>query len=133
VAQNITAGRPRNTRRAVEEIEEEAIELRRDFGLPELPRGRPANLRWQDLLMAACVRAFVGAPDLILLENPTSGHAEGMVPLLKAVHAARQRGAAILWMTDDLRVWNHPELRATARCRMNGLQVQVVDEGEKAA
>jgi len=132
VDQNITSTRQLKTRRALEEIEgKEAIQLRRVFGLPELPRGRPGRGRWQDLLMAACVRAFLGAPDLILLENPTSGHSEGIVPLLKTVHAARQRGAAVLWMTNDLQLWNHPELRASTRCRMDGSQVQLVGETER--
>ena len=90
VGPNITAARQLNSRRALQEIEEEAIQLRRVFGLPELPGVRSARLRWQDLLKAACVRAFLGAPDLILLENPTSGHSEGIVPLLKTVHAARR-------------------------------------------
>jgi phospholipid/cholesterol/gamma-HCH transport system ATP-binding protein len=134
VDQDITLAQRHHTRRVRKDIEAEAIQLGQVFGLPELPRGRSSGVRWQDLQKAACVRAFLGAPVLILLENPTSGlYADVIAPLLKTVHAARQRGAAVLWTTDQLDVWNHPELRSTTRCRMNGSQMQAMDEAESAA
>jgi len=134
VDQDITLAERHHTRRVRTDIEAEAIQLCHDFGLPELPCGRSSGIRRQDLQKAACVRAFLGAPVLLLLENPASGlYADLIVPLLKTVRAARQRGAAVMWTTDQLEVWNHPELRATTRCRMNGLQMQVMDEAERPA
>jgi phospholipid/cholesterol/gamma-HCH transport system ATP-binding protein len=86
VDQNITLAQRHHTRRSVEEIEEEATHLCQVFGLPGLPRSGPSNTRWQDLHKAACVRAFLGAPILILLENPTSGvYADVIAPLIDTV------------------------------------------------
>jgi len=134
VDQDITLAQRHHTRRVRREIEAEAIQLGRDFGLPNLPRGRSLSIGWQDLQKAACVRAFLGAPVLILLENPVSGlHAEVIAPLLQTVHAARQRGAAVLWMTDQLEIWKDPQLRSTTRCRINASQLQVMDEAEVPA
>jgi phospholipid/cholesterol/gamma-HCH transport system ATP-binding protein len=133
VDQDITLAQRHHTRRPVKEIEEEATQLCRVFGLPGLPRGRPSNARSQDLQKAACVRAFLGAPILILLENPTVGiYADVITPLINTVREARQRGAAVLWTTNELQVWSHPELRATARCRMLGSQMHVMEEAKEA-
>ncbi len=134
VDQDITLAERHHTRRMREDIEAEAIQLCQDFGLPDMPRGRSSGVRWQDLRKAACVRAFLGTPVLILLENPTSGlSADILAPLLKTVHAARQRGAAVLWTTDQLEDWNHAELRPTTRCRMNGSEMQVINPAAEAA
>jgi phospholipid/cholesterol/gamma-HCH transport system ATP-binding protein len=133
VDQDITLAEQHHTHRAINEIEEEAIDLCHVFGLPGLPHGRPSSVPWQDLQKAACVRAFLGAPVLILLENPTVGtYVDVITPLIVAVHDACRRGAAVLWMTNEPQVWNHPELRATSRCRMVGSLVQVVEEPGEA-
>ena len=134
VDQDITLAQQHHTRRARKEIEAEAIQLARIFGLPDLPRGRAPSVPRQDLQKAACVRAFLGAPVLLLLENPAFGlSADLIAPLLRTVQAARQRGAAVLWTTDQLEVWNNSELHPTTRCRMNGSHLQVMYEGEGAA
>ncbi len=133
VDQNITLAQRHHTRRPVEEIEEEATQLCRVFGLPGLPRGRPSNARWQDLQKAACARAFLGAPILILLENPTIGiYADVIAPLIHTVREARQRGAAVLWTTNELQVWNNPKLHATARWQMLGAPMGVMEEAKEA-
>jgi ABC-type ATPase involved in cell division len=133
VDQNITLAQRHHTRRPVQEIEEEAIHLCRVFGLPGLPRGRPSNTRWQDLQKAACARAFLGMPILILLENPTIGvYADVIAPLINTVREARQRGAAVLWTTNELQVWDHPELHATARWQMLGAPMGVMEEAKEA-
>jgi len=133
VDQNITLAQRHHTRRPVKEIEEEATHLCQVFGLPGLPRGRPSNTRWQDLQKAACVRAFLGAPILILLENPTGGiYADVIAPLIDTVREARQRGAAVLWTTNELEVWSNPGLCATARWRMLGSPMCVIEEAKEA-
>jgi phospholipid/cholesterol/gamma-HCH transport system ATP-binding protein len=133
VDQNITLAQRHHTRRPVKEIEEEATHLCRVFGLLGLPRGRPSNARWQDLQKAACVRAFRGTPILILLENPTVGiYADVIAPLINTVREARQRGAAVLWTTNELQVWNNPELLATSRWRMLGSPMGVIEEAKEA-
>jgi ABC-type ATPase involved in cell division len=133
VDQNITLAQRHHTRRPVKEIQRQATQLCQVFGLAGLPGGRPSNARWQDLQKAACVRAFLGAPILILLENPTVGvYADVIAPLIKTVREARERGAAVLWTTNELQVWSHPALCATARCRMTGSQMQVMEEAKEA-
>jgi phospholipid/cholesterol/gamma-HCH transport system ATP-binding protein len=86
-------------------------------------------MRRQDLRKAACVRALLGTPVLILLENPTYGaYADLIAPLLNTVRGARNRGAAVVWTTLELEVWNNPGLRATQRGKMVGSQLQVMRE-----
>jgi ABC-type sugar transport system ATPase subunit len=70
---------------------------------------------------------------LILLENPTVGiYTDVIAPLISTVREARKRGAAVLWTTNELQVWSHPELRATARCRMIGSQMRMMEEAREA-
>jgi hypothetical protein len=38
----------------------------------------------------------------------------------------------VLWTTNELQVWSHPALCATARCRMTGSQMQVMEEAKEA-
>lgn len=129
VDREITLAQRHHTRRAARDIEAEAIQLGRVFGLLGLPRGRPAGVRPTDLQKAAWVRAFLGTPVLILLEHPTRGLPEdAFAPLVKTVHNARQRGGAVLWTTDELPVWNLPELLPAARYRLLGSPAQVVAE-----
>ena len=129
VDQDIMLAERHHTHRAPKAIEAEALQLGRAFGLTELPRGRSAEMGWQDLRKASYVRAFLGAPILILLENPTSGlDTEALAALLKVTRTARQRGAAVLWTTDQLEVFDHPELCPTRRWRLDGSQMQVLRE-----
>jgi len=133
VDQNITLAQRHHTRRPIKEIQKQATQLCRVFGLAGLPGGRPSNARWQDLQKAACVRAFLGAPILILLENHTVGiYADVIGPLINTVREARERGAAVLWTMNELQVWSHPELHATGRCRMTGSQMHVMEEAKDA-
>ena len=92
-------------RRGLEdEIAKEAEALVRQFGLEDLPRVRPAVVRRSDLRRAEWARAFIGEPRLIILENPTKDvYMDALPALLDAVKAARGRGAAVIWMTDDVR------------------------------
>ncbi|MBN2313585.1 MAG: hypothetical protein JXM79_06620 [Sedimentisphaerales bacterium] len=132
VDQEITLAQRHHTRRPVKEIEQEATQLCRVFSLAGLPGGRPSNVRRQDLQKAACVRAFLGSPILILLENPTVGlYADVIASLINMVHEARQRGAAVLWTTNELDVWNNPRLYATTRWRMLGSPMRMIKEAKE--
>jgi phospholipid/cholesterol/gamma-HCH transport system ATP-binding protein len=134
VDQNISLAQQHHTHRPAEEIENEAAKLARMFGLPGLPRGRPAKLRRQDLRKAACVRAFLGQPRLLLLENPTREiYVDSMTPLVNLVRGARQRGAAVLWTTDEMEVWNDSGLRATWRGEMFGSQMHLKEAPARAS
>jgi phospholipid/cholesterol/gamma-HCH transport system ATP-binding protein len=104
------------------------MKLARVFGLPGLPRGRPGNMRRWDLRKAECVRAFLGQPVFIIIEQPIHGvYADLMAPLINATQFARQRGAAVLWTVSDPKIWNHSAIRATTRARMFGSELNAVE------
>lgn len=129
VDENVMLAQRHHTRRSDGEILEEALGLARLFGLPGLPRGRPGSVRRWDLRKAACLRAFLGQPAFIILEQPVRGvYADLMTPLLHAVQSARQRGAAVLWTVTDPQIWNNPAIHATTRARMFGSQLEIVPE-----
>jgi len=127
--ENILLAQRHHTRRSVEDIRQEAWNLAHMFGLPGLPMGRHSGYRRQDLQKAACIRAFLGGPRLIILENPERGvQADLLAPLINAVSAARKQGAAVLWLTLDRELWDNPDLRASCRGRMFGSQMQMLEE-----
>jgi phospholipid/cholesterol/gamma-HCH transport system ATP-binding protein len=127
VDQNIMLSQQHHTARREEDIRDEALGLARAFGLPGLPRGRPGSLRRWDLRKAACIRTFLGQPLLVILEQPVRGvYADLMAPLVNATRSACRRGAAVLWMVSDPKIWNHPGIRATVRARMFGSELNLV-------
>jgi len=116
---NILLGPLHHTRRDRALLRAEAAALARQFGLPGLPMGRPADHPPPDLRRAACVRAFLGEPMLLLLENPVADQdAELLPPLVAAIEAARDRGAAVIWLTRSAMVWGDRTLPATSRLRL---------------
>jgi len=124
---NITLSQRHHTRRPESAIRDEASELARRFLLPGLPQGKPFTMRTPDLRRAACVRAFLGHPQLLILERPTAGvYPEIMPALMTSVRAARSQGAAVLWMTDDVQVWNDPGIKPTIRGAMTGSQMSIL-------
>jgi phospholipid/cholesterol/gamma-HCH transport system ATP-binding protein len=128
VDQNIMLSELHHTARSEDDIIEEALRWARVFGLPGLPRGRPGSMRRWDLRKAACIRAFLGQPPFIILEQPVRGiFADLIAPLTNAVKSARQRGAAVLWTIADPRIWNHASTRTTTRARMFGSELRAVE------
>jgi len=127
VDDNIMLAQRHHTSRSEKDIIEEALKLARVFGLPGLPRGRPGSMRRWDLRKAACIRAFLGQPSFIILEQPVHGvYADLMAPLLNAAQSARRRGAAVLWAIVDPKIWNHSGIHATIRARMFGSELRAV-------
>jgi phospholipid/cholesterol/gamma-HCH transport system ATP-binding protein len=125
VDENILLAQLHHTDRSEAEIMEEALTLARVFGLPGLPRGRPGQVRRWDLRKAACIRAFLGRPTLIIIEQPIRGvYADLMAPLMNAVQSARRRAAAVLWMVTDPDAWKSAAVLATSRARMRGSEMQ---------
>ena len=124
---NITLQQRHHTRRPESTIRDEASELARQFSLPGLPQGKPSDMRAPDLRRAACVRAFLGRPELLILERPTAGvYPEIMPALMASVRAARSRGASVLWTTDDWEVWNDAGIKPTIRGAMTGSQMSIL-------
>ena len=73
VDENVYLAQRYHTNRPFEAIAEEAAILAGKFGLPAIPTARPSKVRPIDLQRAACVRAFLGRPKLLVLESPTIG------------------------------------------------------------
>jgi phospholipid/cholesterol/gamma-HCH transport system ATP-binding protein len=127
VDENVTLAQRHHTNRAIEQIEAEALSLAKVFGLSQLPHLRPPQVPRQDLRRWALVRALLGSPALLLLENPTGGSFGDLLgALLSQVSAALARGAAIVWTTDETSVWSDPHLPAARRYQMSGAQLQPV-------
>ncbi len=116
---NILLPQLHHTRRPAAALRDAAAELARGFGLPGLPLTRPRALSASDLARAALVRAFLGEPHLLLLEHPTKGQfADLVAPLLNALAAVRDRGAAAIWLTGSDLIWNDRSFPATVRLRL---------------
>jgi phospholipid/cholesterol/gamma-HCH transport system ATP-binding protein len=125
VDENILLSQLHHTDRSETDIMAEALALARVFGLPGLPRGRPGDVRRWDLRKAACIRAFLGQPALIIIEQPIRGiYADVMAPLLNAAQSARRRAAAVLWMVTDPQTWKTAATHATSCARMRGSELQ---------
>lgn len=117
--ENILLPRLHHTRRSVRQLREEAGELAQQFGLPGVPLDLPGDIPAADLQRAACVRAFLGRPALIVLEEPTAGiYLEIISALMNAVREARERGAAVIWLTRKNLIWNDQTLPVTRRYRL---------------
>jgi phospholipid/cholesterol/gamma-HCH transport system ATP-binding protein len=128
--ENILLSQQHHSRRPLASLRDEASELARRFSLPGLPLGKPSEMRAPDLRRAACVRAFLGEPQLLILERPTTGvYPEIMNALMTSVQVARARGAAVLWTTDNAQEWHDPGIKATLRCTMTGSQMSILTEG----
>lgn len=118
---NICLAQQHHSQRPLADIEVEAAALSGFFGLPGLPLGSPATTRVGDLDRASLVRAFLGQPELIVLERPTQNlYPEIVPPLLNALRSARNKGAAVIWTTCDANIWNEPAIGASQRGIMFG-------------
>ena len=128
VDENILLAQLHHTNRKEAEIMDEALDLARVFGLPGLPRGRPDKVRRWDLRKAACIRAFLGRPTLVIIEQPIRGvYADVLAPLLNAVQSARRRATAVLWTVTDPQTWKNAALHATTRARMRGTELHFIE------
>jgi phospholipid/cholesterol/gamma-HCH transport system ATP-binding protein len=117
--ENILLPQLYHTHRSSSHIRDEAGQLAERFGLPGVPLGLPGDFTPADLQRAACVRAFLGRPLLILLQEPTIGMASDILsPLIQAIRDARDRGAAVIWLTRKSAIWNDASIPATDRYRL---------------
>jgi phospholipid/cholesterol/gamma-HCH transport system ATP-binding protein len=78
-----------------------ASALAQQFGLPGLPLLLPSDCAPGDLERAACVRAFLGRPALLVLEHPMAFEdSDLLLPLMNAIQQVRRRGGSVLWFTE---------------------------------
>ena len=116
---NIMLGQLHHTREPEPSITRAATELARQLGLPGLPLVRPDRLSEGDLLRAACVRAFLGEPRLLLLESAIAPeHADLTTPLLDLLSRALDRGAAAICFTRDAAFWQAQSFPVTHRLHL---------------
>ncbi|WP_025885627.1 P-loop NTPase family protein [Asaia prunellae] len=117
--QNILIQQLHHTRTKTEAIVAEAIALSRRFGLPGLPTLNPARLTAADRAKAACVRAFMGEPRLLLLEDPVDLEtADMMTAFLAELTAARERGCGVIWFSREPDLWRGYNAAGTQRLRL---------------
>jgi ABC-type lipoprotein export system ATPase subunit len=76
-----------------------------DLGVDHLLERRPSEMSHGEQQRAAIVRALVGGPDLVVLDEPTSSQDEERVDrITAALVAAAARGTAVVVATHDARV-----------------------------
>jgi phospholipid/cholesterol/gamma-HCH transport system ATP-binding protein len=106
VSENVLLPRRHHTRRPERDLLEDAAALGREFGLQALPPDRPEAVRPHDLIRWQWVRAFLGGPKLLLLEEPEREAWNEHRPLLRELTRRRAgEGSAVVWVTRDEEAW----------------------------
>jgi phospholipid/cholesterol/gamma-HCH transport system ATP-binding protein len=86
-----------------DEVIAEAATLARHFGLPGLPTERRETTALRVQTRAACVRGFLGSPELTVVQDQAIDEAaELATPLAQRIAMAGERGGATLWITENL-------------------------------
>ncbi|MEZ7136503.1 ABC transporter ATP-binding protein [Komagataeibacter sp. SM21] len=112
-----------HTNDPLDNVVEHATELGRRFGFPGLPITAPDRLSAADQARAACVRAFLGRPDLLVLEDISDVlPEENVLPFFEMMTAARDRGCGVLWFVRSAVAWR--EYRKAVN-----LHMRLLDEG----
>lgn len=120
VANRVLLARLHHSRIPEATLRAEATDLALRFGLPGLPAGPARQLTDPDLLRAACVRAFLGRPRLVILELPGTAQQHDLVPSLLLVGAeARGRGVTVMWLACAGPALRDRSIRATHRLRLS--------------
>jgi phospholipid/cholesterol/gamma-HCH transport system ATP-binding protein len=134
VAARVLLGRMHHTRIPDAELRAEAADLALRFGLPGLPAGPARQLTDPDLLRAACVRAFVGRPRLIILELTVAAQQDDLLPALLSVSAeARGRGATVMWLANTGPALRDQTIRPSHRLRLSDAGLAPIRRLERAA
>ena len=121
VLDNILLAQLYHTRRRYDELRAEAARLATWFGLPGLPADQPARVSPADLQRAACVRAFLGVPSLLILESAFEARdTDLLAPLINAVRWTRDRDGAVLWFARDPVLFHDRTLPASQRLQLRG-------------
>ena len=127
VMENLCLAECHGTKRSQDDVEQEVRALARRFGIDDVPDTRPMRVNSLMLRKLEWVRAFVGAPELIILERPCFGAPRADAgKLIEAICEAALRGVAVLWMAEDVNGWVSPESAEVRRFRMLGERLVAV-------
>lgn len=100
-----------------------ALELAARFGREALPSGRPAWISRHDAEICQWIRALLAEPRLLILEAPTRDVSDDECEhLVAAVAREREKGACVIWISDDPRLQNNPSLNIQVHARVKGDQ-----------
>jgi phospholipid/cholesterol/gamma-HCH transport system ATP-binding protein len=119
VATNILLPSLHHTTRDPRELRSEAVGLAREFGLPGLPLDRPEDLTAADLDRAALLRAFLGEPLLVLVEDRPNLSFSRSAAVLSRVAAACDRGGAVVWLAGERAIVEPTGFPATHHLRLS--------------
>lgn len=131
IMENMCLAESHHTRRPLEEIHQEICGLARRFGIEEIPAARSTRIHPMMLKKLEWVRAFVGSPELLILERPFSSAPKAdALRLIEAVCESSRRGVAVLWISDEPRVFECQEMAGVRRFRMDG-EKMIAEEHNK--
>jgi phospholipid/cholesterol/gamma-HCH transport system ATP-binding protein len=103
VAEVVLTARLYHTDQPEEAAVAAATLLARRFGLAGLPVGGRESVPPGELTRAACVRAFLGAPEFVLIADPSvEAMGELGVALAQSIGAVQDRGGAVLWLMSSI-------------------------------
>ena len=108
-----------HTRRDRRELRDEALALAREFGLPGLPLDRPEDLTQGDLNRAALVRAFLGEPLLVLVEDRPNLSLSRSAAVLNRIVAVCDSGGAVIWLARERTIGDPTAFPATHHLRLS--------------
>jgi ABC-type transporter Mla maintaining outer membrane lipid asymmetry ATPase subunit MlaF len=100
VDENILLRLAHHARQRERALRREMQELADRLGVAPIPLGRPARVPAPHLRELQWVRAFLGEPELLVLERPMAGVPSARLDVLaEEVDRAIGRGGAVLWIT----------------------------------
>lgn len=118
VAENVMLAQMHHTHRVVDELVEQAASLARELGLPGLPTDMPDQVGRNDLSRAAIIRAFMGRPKLVLLEQPGARDPELIPLLVNRILVAQSQGTAVVWIGDKIPLSGSGVFDSSSRYRL---------------
>jgi len=134
IAARILLARRHHTRIPEAALRAEATAWALCFGLPGLPSGPARLLAEPDLLRAACVRAFLGRPRLVILELAAAAQQPDLLPaLFSAGTEARGQGGAVIWLAIAGLVPRDAIIRPTHRLRLSDAGLSPLRRLDRAA
>ena len=113
------------------EISERVTRLASAAGILDIISLRPDQVHRRELLLAQWVRAFLGNPKLILLQQPAKViRTELHTLLLDWVRSALDGGSAVVWITSSDSLWRSSRLKSAWRFTMSNGTLEPIREDE---